>query len=94
MSETPLDLLRQALVAKLNVDLRRPHAATAAAQRVAVLAAQLDEELAPDRARGTDEELGGDDDDDLDEQASRAAWRPAADDADEDEDDLETAGAT
>lgn len=63
-SSTPLALVREALTAKLNVDLRRPHAATAAARRVAVLAAQLDEELAGDRARGTDAELGGDPDDD------------------------------
>jgi len=65
-SSTPLALVREALTAKLNVDLRRPHAATAAAKRVAVLAARLDQELAGDRARGTDAEPGGDPDQDGD----------------------------
>ncbi len=80
MSETPLALVREALTARLNVDLRRPHAATAAAQRVAVLAAQLDEELAGDRARGTDVELGGDPDDDDLVDLLAAAYPPAEDD--------------
>ncbi len=83
MSSTPLALVREALTARLNVDLRRPHAATAAAQRVAVLAAQLDEELAGDRARGSDEELGGDPDHDADLTDLLDAAYPSAEDDDE-----------
>lgn len=66
MSETVLDLLRQALVAKLSADLGRPHRATLAAEQVGRLAAQLVEELAP--ARGREERRqaadAGDDEDD------------------------------
>lgn len=85
-SSTPLALVREALTARLNVDLRRPHAATAAAQRVAVLAGQLCQELAGDRARGIDEELGGDPDHDEDEELVdllAAAYPPAEDDDDQ-----------
>ena len=64
MSETARDLLRSALTAKLAVELHRPHHASAEAEQAGRYAARLIEELAGDRARGTDAELGGDPDDD------------------------------
>jgi len=85
MSETPLALVREALTAKLSVDLRRPHAATAAAQQVAVLAALLVEELAGDRARGGDAELSGDDDDLELQDLLEARFPPPAPDDDPDD---------
>lgn len=63
MSETARDLLRSALTAKIAVELHRPHHASAEAEQAGRYAALLIEELAEARARGTDQELGGDDDD-------------------------------
>jgi len=65
VSETARELLRRALTAKLATELGRPHRASAEAVEAGRYAALLVEELAPDRARGTDEELGADDADDL-----------------------------
>ena len=48
---TAVELVREALTAKLAVDLDRPHRATVAAEAVARLAAQLVEELADVRAQ-------------------------------------------
>jgi len=62
MSETALNLVREALTARLAVDLHRPRRATTAAQHAGRLAARLVAELAPARAREEREEaLSGDD---------------------------------
>lgn len=78
MSSTARDLLREALVAKLSVDLGRAHRATTAAEHAGRLASQLVEELAGARAR---EEQRRDDDDGLADLL--AAAYPSAEDDDE-----------
>ncbi len=50
-SSTARDLLREALTAKLAVEIGRPHRATTAAEHAGRLALQLVEELAGARAR-------------------------------------------
>jgi hypothetical protein len=95
--ETALDLLRWALTAKLAAELCRPHAATNAAQEAGRLAARLVEELADARARGSDQQLGGDDEDDLelgdDLELQELRYPPAPDGGDDQRDD-EPAGPT
>lgn len=88
MSETVLDLLRQALVAKLAVDLGRAHRATYAAEQVDRLASRLVEHLAPARAR-EEQRQHLDDDDDLADLLA-AAYPPGEDNDDDDQ----PAGAT
>ncbi len=90
MSSTARDLLRQALTAKLAVDLGRAHRATTAAGLVGGLAAQLVEELAGARAREERRQHLVDEDDDL---AGLLAERYPAPVEDADDDD-EPAGPT
>lgn len=87
MSSTARDLLRQALTAKLAVDLGRAHRATLAAEHAGRLAAQLVAELADARAREERRQAAGagdvNEDDDV---AELLAERyPAVEDADDDE---------
>lgn len=81
MSVTVFDLLRQALVAKLAVDLGRPHRATHAAEQADRLASRLVAELAPARAREEQwQDLDDEDDDDLADLLDERYPRPAEDD--------------
>jgi len=93
VSETARELLRRALTAKLATELGRPHRASVEAVEAGRYAARLVEELAPDRARGTDEELGGDDDD-LDLEELLELRHPPASDGDVDKGDDEPGGPT
>lgn len=88
MNETVLDLLRQALVSKLSVDLGRPHRATLAAEHAGRLASQLVEELAGARAREERRQhLVDEDDDEPEDLVELLAERHPApvEDADDDE---------
>ncbi len=89
MSSTARDLLREALTAKLAVDLGRAHRATTAAERVGGLAAELVEELADARAREEQRQHLVDEDDGLADLLAERYPAPV-----EDADDDEPAGAT